>query len=47
MDFLTHYDPPLQSGTAKPACKLCQDGRGVIASAIVPDSDVADLFLTH
>ena len=32
--------------TVKPTGELWQDGRAVIARAVVPDKDVSDLFLT-
>ena len=35
-----------KSDTVKPVGELWQDGRAVIAKAVVPDKDVSDLFLT-
>ena len=34
------------SDTVKPVGELWQDGRAIIAKAVVPDKDVSDLFLT-
>ena len=36
-----------QSDTIKPVGELWQDGRAVIAKAVVPDKDVPDLFLSN